>query len=115
MERLRWGCLRESYIVTEYLSGQDLQNFLQAHPEKLPEIAQQIKAIFKLLQTIHTAHGDFKATNLWVVKGQINLLDLDGVKQYASPDKLQQALAKDKQRFLKNWSGQDLSYFMDKI
>jgi heptose I phosphotransferase len=103
LERLRCGILRESFFVAEYLAGQDLLSFLCQYPEAAEAVALQIQAIFKTLQRIHTAHGDFKATNLWVMEGEIYLLDLDGTQQYKNNKKLQQALAKDKKRFLKNW------------
>ncbi|MCD6048299.1 MAG: lipopolysaccharide kinase [Gammaproteobacteria bacterium] len=103
LERLRSGILRESFFVTQYLAGQDLFSFLRKHPEAAEAVALQMQAIFKTLQNIYTAHGDFKATNLWVVEGKIYLLDLDGTRQYNNDKQLQQALAKDKQRFLKNW------------
>ncbi len=107
IERLRFGCLRESYIVMEYLSGQDLFIFLRQHPEQIEPLANQIYDLFQSLKNIRTAHGDFKATNLWFFQGKIYLLDLDGVRQYEHEEKLSQAIAKDKRRFLKNWSNQE--------
>ncbi len=104
IEVLYWGVIRESYILMEYLAGgEDLSKFLQKYPAALPKMLRQIKNIFTSLAASYTAHGDMKATNLWVVKEKIYLLDLDGMRQYLHPAALAKALAKDKQRFLKNW------------
>jgi len=103
IEQLTGVIKRESYLVIEYLEGEDLLALLNTHPEKIYDVAEKIHSLFKVLYTIHTAHGDMKATNLWMAQQQIELLDLDGMRQYSNEYALKKALVKDKKRFLKNW------------
>ena len=106
LDRTRLTSVRESYIVMECLHGEDLASYLAKHPDACESMAEQMRELLRTFAAISTAHGDMKATNLWVSKGKIILLDLDGMRQYKDVTRLHRALNKDQQRLLKNWKDQ---------
>ncbi len=104
IEQRRWLLIWQSYLVTEYIEGQELRNFLQDNKtsEEERSIAmQQIKNLLDKMGKYRITHGDLKHTNILVTKNGPVLTDLDRMKvhKYNWTHKLRQA--KDMERFAK--------------
>lgn len=104
-ERQHWMRGR-AWLVTEYLPGPDLLTHLKPYEySKLPTLElNALLALFNLLIRCRISHGDLKGTNLFWVKNQWTLIDLDAVKQHTSINSFKRAYAKDRARFLRNWA-----------
>jgi tRNA A-37 threonylcarbamoyl transferase component Bud32 len=105
----RFGPLRlTSYIITEYVAGEDLQSFLSKPQSSttLTNAMQNIQQLFAHLDAVQLAHGDMKATNILVMNNQPVLLDLDAMYLYKTHWRWQRAARKDRERFMKNWENQ---------
>ncbi len=102
----RFGPLRrEAWLITEYCAGDNLFSVLgEAGQVKPDEVTgQALLKVFKQLVAARISHGDFKATNLLWWDGQVVLIDLDAMQQHQSLKKWQQAWARDRARFIRNW------------
>ncbi|MHC4725629.1 MAG: lipopolysaccharide kinase InaA family protein [Planctomycetota bacterium] len=102
IEQLKEKLLWKSYLVTEYVEGQKLYDFLKnsdATKEKQQIINNQIKELLNEMEKNHITHGDLKHTNILVTdKGPV-LTDLDGMKVHKWDWEYKSSRAKDLQRF----------------
>jgi tRNA A-37 threonylcarbamoyl transferase component Bud32 len=102
IEQLKEKLLWKSYLVTEYVEGQKLYDFLKnsdATKEKQQIINNQIKELLDEMEKNHITHGDLKHTNILVTdKGPV-LTDLDGMKVHKWDWRYKSSQAKDLQRF----------------
>ncbi len=118
----RWCWLRgRAYLITEYLSGQDIiarfQPYLDAAPPETELLA--LDRLFTALLRERISHGDLKGHNLfWDERqqgGSWALIDLDAVKKHRTSWGFTQAFARDRTRFLRNWpSSSALHQLLDK-
>ncbi len=73
----------KSYLVTEYVQGQKLYDFLRdkaVTEEQRSKMTQQIKELLDRLGKHHISHGDMKHSNILITdKGPV-LTDLDGMQ-----------------------------------
>lgn len=108
---------RESYYLSEYVVGEDLQTYIQLHqndPEKIDSLIHNLTLLFHKLYTAKITHGDMKATNFIVTEtGKVILIDLDSVTLHKRTFTFLRAWHKDKTRFMKNWHGDFKSLFKD--
>jgi tRNA A-37 threonylcarbamoyl transferase component Bud32 len=77
------GLIWQSYIVTDYVEGQKLYDFLksnQPEQQKFLLINEQLKILMKKLSKYRITHGDLKHTNILVTKDDVVLTDLDSLK-----------------------------------
>jgi len=96
----------KSYIVTEYIRGQKLYDFLRnkvVTQEQRSKVTLQIKDLLDKLGKHRISHGDLKHTNILITKDGPILTDLDGMKVHKFNWIYQRYRAKDRARLLKNW------------
>lgn len=111
----RCGPLRgRAWFVAEYQSGEDL---LALHRRHLPAAADQawldaeVADLFRGLGRAHLSHGDMKATNLLVTDKGLVVIDLDAMQMHRSPSACAKALARDRERFVRNWEGEQAAHY----
>ena len=101
----------KSYLVTEYIRGCKLYDFLRdgnVTQEERSKVTQQIKKLFDKLGKHRITHGDLKHTNILIAENGPVLTDLDGMKVHKRDWTYQRYRAKDRARILKNWPGEDV-------
>ncbi|MBA1273560.1 lipopolysaccharide kinase InaA family protein [Stutzerimonas azotifigens] len=105
LEHRRLGLRGRSYLVTEYLGGQDIIEVFEPYLDGgLPEhMLQAVCALFASFIRERISHGDLKGTNMLWRDGQLWLIDLDAVRQHPDLNSTSPAFAKDRARFLRNW------------
>jgi tRNA A-37 threonylcarbamoyl transferase component Bud32 len=104
IEQLKKKLIWKSYLVTEYVDGQKLYDFLQnsnVTKEQHSMIIQQIKGLLDKMGEYHITHGDLKHTNILVTDNGPVLTDLDGMKAHKLSWTYKSGRAKDLQRFMK--------------
>lgn len=106
MVERRFGPLRHrAWLITDYQPGVDLLEHLGEGRELPPEATlNEISRVFAQLAEARITHGDCKATNLLWHDGKVHLIDLDAMQAWSSDDRWAAAWAKDRARFLRNWS-----------
>jgi len=83
IEQRRWFFLWQSYLVTEYVQGQNLYIFLRdknVHMEARSKVGEQLKALLAQLCKYRISHGDLKHTNILVTENGPILTDLDAMR-----------------------------------
>lgn len=103
----RFGPFRiRSYLITEYLPGKNLEQYLldpKIDAQQKEDIIKKALTYIKNLHLVNLAHGDMKASNFIVNNDLVYLIDLDGLSYYFSNKKFKHAQKKDWDRFMKNW------------
>lgn len=104
-EPRRFGLRGRSYLVTEYVEGEDIIARFQVHLTGTPPENELIalEQLFAALLRERISHGDLKGTNLLWRDGSWALIDLDSLRQHGSEQQFRQAFAKDRARLLRNW------------
>ncbi|MHC4309053.1 MAG: lipopolysaccharide kinase InaA family protein [Planctomycetota bacterium] len=105
IEQLKEKLIWKSYLVTEYVDGQKLYDFLQdsnVTKEQHSMIIQQIEGLLYKMGEYHLTHGDLKHTNILVTDNGPVLTDLDGMKAHKLSWTYKSGRAKDLQRFIKH-------------
>lgn len=105
----RWCWLRgRAYLITDYCGGQDIIARFEAYKQAVPPENEllALDRLFAALLRERISHGDFKGHNLfWDEKqGAWSLIDLDAMRQHHSTRSFARAYARDRARFLRNWS-----------
>ena len=83
VEQLQKKLIWKSYLITEYVQGQKLYDFLKNSDttrEQHKIINNQIKKLLDEMDKKHITHGDLKHTNILVTDKGLVLTDLDGMK-----------------------------------
>lgn len=106
----RWN--RDAWFVSECITGHDLLSHWQQLEPADREIAS-IRNLFSVLAFAQMSHGDMKATNLISRDGTVFVIDYDGMQEHRTQYSLQNALARDRTRFLRNWPDRNFSAFLD--
>ncbi|MEX1200412.1 MAG: lipopolysaccharide kinase InaA family protein [Methylophaga sp.] len=103
----RFGPLRrEAYLISEWAEAQELASYFQDAPPE-GKMTRQIDEIFALLKRYRLHHGDLKASNLLIdVSGQIQLIDLDAMRQINNKKRFLVCYRQDLERFQRNWQNQ---------
>jgi tRNA A-37 threonylcarbamoyl transferase component Bud32 len=93
----------KSYLVTEFIEGQNLDCFLRddniSNQQKTTAIQQVVKQL-EMLQKCRLTHGDLKHTNILITDNGPVLTDLDGMKSYSSNLIYHRRQTRDVARFL---------------
>ncbi len=83
MEEYRGLLVWKSYLVTEYVDGQRLCDFLNnsnVTEEQYSTATQQIRELLDKLEKYRITHGDLKHSNILIMENCPVLIDLDAVK-----------------------------------
>ena len=83
IEKKRVGLVWQSYIVTDYVDGQKLCDFLknnQPEQQSFLFMKKRLETLMKKLSKYRITHGDLKHTNVLVSKDDVVLTDLDSLK-----------------------------------
>ena len=94
----------KSYLVTEYVRGQKLYDFLRdanVAEENRSAAAQKIAELFDKLSKHRITHGDLKHSNILITNNWPVLTDLDGMKAHKWNWTCNLRLIKDVDRFTK--------------
>lgn len=112
----RLGPLRgRAFLVNEYCPGASLLDVLDAGQVPEPALASALLELFGQLHALRITHGDLKASNLLWDAGRVVLIDLDAMRQHASPAGFARAWQRDRARFLCNWpAGSPLREWLDR-
>lgn len=102
----RHGVFRgKAYLISDYVENASELSAVYADKPPSTAVLRQIKRIFNLMRAYRLSHGDMKASNLLLTQhGQVELLDLDAMREHRHEWTFQRAFARDQRRFLKNWS-----------
>jgi tRNA A-37 threonylcarbamoyl transferase component Bud32 len=115
----RWCWLRgRAYLITEYCEGQDIIERFSPYAHKdgcvLPPETEllALDRLFAALLRERISHGDLKGHNLfWDERlARWSLIDLDAMQQHHSASGFAKAYARDRARFLRNWSADSALY-----
>lgn len=102
----RWGPFRkQAYLICDYVD--DARELSKVYSDEAPSETElkQIRHIFRLMQDYRLSHGDMKASNLLVRRnGQVELIDLDAMREHRHNWTFKRAFRRDQRRFLKNWA-----------
>ncbi len=77
----------QSYIVTEYVAGKDIYNFLEdikSSKQQYDATIQQIRDILQALKQNNICHGDMKYLNIMATQNGPTLIDLDAMVVFRS-------------------------------
>lgn len=108
IERRKGLLIWNSYLVTAYVEGQKLGDFLQddgIQKEHRIEVTRQIIQMLEKLWESQITHGDLKHTNVLVTKNGPVLTDLDGMIVHRWGLHYKNEQAKDVERFLRAKGG----------
>jgi tRNA A-37 threonylcarbamoyl transferase component Bud32 len=94
----------KSYLVTEYVDGQQLYHFLQdgsITQQQRSATTQQVMDLLNNLGQYRISHGDLKHTNILITDNGPVLTDLDGMRVHKCNWTCNLRLTKDVDRFTK--------------
>jgi len=83
IEQRRGLLVWQSYLVTEYVKGRELKDFLRddkTSEKKRSIVSQQVAELLDSLSKHKITHGDLKHSNILITEGGPVLIDLDGMK-----------------------------------
>ena len=83
VEQHKWWVVWKSYLVTEFVPGQNLYVFLRDNSiteEKQSNVTRQVKEMLDKLNKHKISHGDLKHSNILITDAGPVLTDLDGAK-----------------------------------
>ncbi|MHC4571364.1 MAG: lipopolysaccharide kinase InaA family protein [Planctomycetota bacterium] len=104
IEQRRGMLVWKSYLVTEYVEGQKLYDFLRDGNVTEQQRSARIEQVGELLDKLgrnRIAHGDLKHSNILLAENGAILTDLDGVKVYRWNWMFKVKRRKDLERFSK--------------
>ncbi len=106
----RIGPLRSTgYYVCDFVAGVDAEEYFQdatLDDVAKKQVAEGFVRLFGLFRKLNIVHGDCKATNFLLNKGEPWVLDLDAMHECSSPAQFEKLFRADIDRFLRNWSSQ---------
>ncbi len=108
IERRKAGLVWKSYLVTEYVEGRKLHDFLHDDAVSQEQRLAATQAVMKLIERLwkyRITHGDLKHTNVLVTKYGPVLTDLDGMTVHRWKLLYKNKRTKDMERFLKEEGG----------
>ncbi len=104
IEQRRGLLVWQSYLVTEYVKGRELKDFLRddkTSEKKRSIVSQQVAELLDSLSEHKITHGDLKHSNILITDNGPVLIDLDAMKVHRWNRIYRFRLAKDLERFIK--------------
>jgi tRNA A-37 threonylcarbamoyl transferase component Bud32 len=86
IEQYKGMVLRQSYLITEYVAGAKLSDFLHngdVSAAQRSEAAEQIRELLAKMHKYFVTHGDLKGTNILITDNGPVLTDLDAMKSHS--------------------------------
>ncbi|MHC4423871.1 MAG: lipopolysaccharide kinase InaA family protein [Planctomycetota bacterium] len=83
VEQRRKKLVWKSYLITKYVDGQKLRDFLQDNKpgqEKHSKVTRQLMELLAKLEKHRVTHGDLKHTNILLTSEGLVLTDLDSMR-----------------------------------
>jgi len=111
IEKRKFKLVWQSYLVTEYVDGQKLYDFLRDGKKGKEEhsmVTQRITELLDKMGKYRITHGDLKHSNILIADNGPMLTDLDGMKVHRWNWAYKIRRAKDLKRFLKKHPCDDL-------
>jgi tRNA A-37 threonylcarbamoyl transferase component Bud32 len=111
VEQRKGPLLWKSYLVTEYVEGQRLYDFLRDSKigqEERSRVTGKVKELLNRLGEHRISHGDLKHSNILITDNDPVLTDLDGMKVHKQNWTYQRRRTKDHARLLKDWPEEDV-------
>lgn len=102
-----------AYLITECLPGPDIIERFAPYVENGDAPEAELLALDHLFAELireRISHGDFKGHNLFWDKDRWSMIDLDAMCQHSSDASFALAYAKDRARFMRNWSPESALY-----
>lgn len=106
IERRLGPLRRTSYFINAYVEGVDCGRYFSAESAitaQDEEMSERLSALIGKMARGKISHGDMKATNIIISRGEPVLVDLDGLRRHRFQSHFKKAFARDIRRFLKNW------------
>jgi len=99
----RFGPLRgKAYFVSEWIDAPDLLGTGRRRALSESEL-RALQSVLLQMQTCRLSHGDFKANNLLVTRGEIAVIDLDAMCRHRDVRGFRRAFKRDLARLQRNW------------
>ncbi len=99
----RFGPLHgKAYFICEWIGAPDLLSQASDAPLSTQEAAA-LSSLLMQMQKCQLSHGDFKANNLLLDRGDIAVIDLDAMRRHCSSHRFARAFNKDLERLRRNW------------
>lgn len=104
IERRRGFLVWESFLITEYVHGQRLYEYLRDEnvSEEHSSIKQKVKELLNEMAKNRITHGDLKHTNIIITQNGPVLTDLDSVRIHKMKWSAMRGIKKDLERFTKS-------------
>jgi len=105
IEERRGGLLRQSYLITEFKSGQSLHQVLQDRTlprEQRQHYVEKAMRLMDRLATHNITHGDMKHTNILCHDDEVVLIDLDAMRVHRWRWTHQRKQVQDRDRFARD-------------
>lgn len=113
-EKRFFGLRLNSYFISDYIDGRDLLS-IESADQLTEEAALSTCNLLKKMWQQNIYHGDLKASNIVIHNNKAHLLDLDSIHLISYQQNNSQ-IAKDQNRFLRNWEHSNwLSFFTKHI
>lgn len=96
----------KSYVVSEFIEGQPLGEFITTHEhdnEKVAAVFHEVALTIKKLSQFQITYGSMNASHFLVTEAGVLLTNFDKVKQHRSAKRFQKTARQDIYEFLKNW------------
>ena len=91
---------RESFLVTEEIDGDRLDDFLEKNLDY--DLSNDIEVFFKRMKWIQFSHGDAKTSNFFFNENGLVTFDLDSSSRKYSKLTYRRAISRDKNRILRS-------------
>jgi len=98
----------KAYCLTEFVEGVLCNEYLPTLTDQseIDGLVVKFASLFRTLVKYRLSHGDTKATNFLIHRGEPVVLDLDAMRIHNNTQSLAKGFEKDKRRFLRNWESQ---------
>jgi serine/threonine protein kinase len=104
IEQRKGPLVWKSYLVTEYVDGQKLYNFLEdgsITQQQRSAVTRQVMDLLNNLGQYRISHGDLKHSNILITANGPVLTDLDGMRVHRLNWTHKTRQIKDRERFIR--------------
>ncbi len=110
IEKRFLGLRARSYLLMEYIEGENAGEFFAHDDENALPMAKKIVTLFENLAQLNLTHGDLKKTNILMRDHTPVFIDLDGMKEHRTKLGFKRAFQQEMKRFMLNWRNQPKTY-----